>query len=105
MARPGCVNSQAASSRRGSSGQRRVIPLSVEEVASSSSMKKCSSISSIDRLCQLVHELKEEDLSNHKQKIEEAKRKRQLDENATDFQASHSTTHETSHITEGKSHS
>ena len=80
-----------------------MVPLSVEEVASSSSMKKCSSISSIDRLCQLVHELKEEDLSNHKQKIEEAKRKRQLDENA--FQASHSTTHETSHITEGKSHS
>ena len=79
-----------------------MVPLSVEEVAMSSSMKNCSSISSIDRLCQLVHELKEEDLSNHKQRIEEAKKKRQLNENATAFEASHSTIHETSRIREGE---
>ena len=38
-------------------------------------MDESSSIDRIDRLCKLVHDLKEEDLNNHKQKIEIAKRR------------------------------
>ena len=36
--------------------------------------------SSIDRLCKLVHDLKEEDLNHHKQKIEIAKRRMAMEE-------------------------
>ena len=39
-----------------------------------------SSIDRIDRLCKLVHDLKEEDLNNHKQKIEIAKRRMAMEE-------------------------
>ena len=39
------------------------------------------SVSNIDRVCQLIHELKEQDLQNHKRRIEEQVRSEILFDN------------------------